>query len=146
MAFNNTSVLIAASQVADPRALTGLTTALAQQGQSVAGYDFVVAVNIDPTRSEGGFSTPGSMPAFIYMGNFSNWKNPLTPSDFSAVAGAVYHHEVVHHWGWPGTHDWTTCGPALGFNFQVPPVLLGWEDTDGVPEILDATPYGRSRP
>ena len=33
-----------------------------------------------------------------------------------------------------------------GFNFRVPPVLLGWEDVDGdsVPEILDATPYGRS--
>jgi hypothetical protein len=126
-----------------------VTTALSQQGISVTGDDFVVSINIDPGRSEGGFATPGSVPGFIYMGNFSQWKTKLSAADFTSISGAVYHHEVIHHWGWPGTHDWDCSSGGsgnYGFNLRVPPVLLGWEDVDGdaVPEIIDPTPYGRS--
>jgi hypothetical protein len=144
--FSNTNVVVDSSQVGDPHSLNGVMTALAQQGRSVAGYDFVVSINIDPSRSEGGFAIPGTDPAFIYMGNFSQWKTTLSASNLASISGAVYHHEVIHHWGWPGTHDWDSCNSSFGFNFRVPLVLLGWEDVDGdgVPEILDATPYGRS--
>jgi hypothetical protein len=144
--FNNTNVLVDVSAIINFRTLSGVTMALSQQGRSVTGYDFVAAINIDPTRSEGGFATPGSVPGFIYMGNFSRWQTALTGANVTSIAGAVYHHEVIHHWGWPGTHDWA-CGGGYEFNFRVPSVLLGWEDVDGdaVPEILDQTPYGRSR-
>jgi hypothetical protein len=143
--FTNTNVLVDPSTVADPRTLAGVTAAVTRSGSSTTGYDFVVSINIDPGQSEGGFATPGSVPGFIYMGNFGQWRTRLTASEFVSVAGAVYHHEVVHHWGWPGTHDWD-CNGRYEFNFRVPPVLLGWEDVagDSVPEILDATPYGRS--
>jgi hypothetical protein len=146
VAFSNTNVVIESSQVTDPRTLNGIMTALAEQRTSAVGYDFVVSINIDPGRSEGGVATPGSIPAFIYMGNFSRWTTRLSASQFTSISGAVYHHEVIHHWGWPGSHDWDSCNSTYGFNFRVPPVLLGWVDVDGdgVPEILDQTPYGRS--
>ena len=81
------------------------------------------------------------------MGNYSRWSRPLTTAEWVNVANAVYHHEVAHHWGWPGSHDWApSCGrqPANRLSI-VPAILFGWEDVDGdrVPEILDATPYGR---
>jgi len=141
--FDNTTVLLGPSQVTNPRALSPVMAALQQNGVDPGGYDFVASVNIDPSRSEGGFSTPGSTPGFIYMGNYSNWTAPLSPENWNNVSRAVYNHEVSHHWGWPGTHDWSCSTPPT---FIVPPVLLGWEDVDGdhVPEIIDPTPYGRS--
>ncbi len=150
VALNNTNVVIDASQVGDPRQFQALATALSQQGVSVNGYDVVVAINIDPARLEGGFANTGTVngtgPRFVYMGNFGDWKTRLSGRDLTSISGSVYHHEVVHLWGWPATHDWASCGDH-GFNFRVPPVLLGWEDVDGdgVPEILDETPYARSR-
>ena len=144
--FNNTNFVIDASQVVNARSILGVGVSLSQLGRSASDFDFVVSINIDPGQSEGGFSAVGPTPAFIYMGNFSQWHAALSAADFTSVAGAVYHHEVIHHWGWPGTHDWQTCGGSFGFNFRVPPMLLGWEDVDGdgVPEILDPTPYGRA--
>jgi hypothetical protein len=143
--FDYTNVIIDAGQVADPRTPAGVTAALAEQGQSIAGYDFLVSINIDPSRSEGGFARFGTQPAFIYMGNYMATVAPPTASEFISIASATYHHEVFHHWGW--AHDWGGCSPptAPPFNFWVAPVLLGWEDVDddGIPEILDPTPYGR---
>ena len=140
--FDNTNVLVDPANVENPRSLSGILTALQRQGTNTAGYDFVVSINIEPSRSEGGFATPGSTPGFIYMGNFGNWNAPLSASQVSSVVRAVYHHEIAHHWGWPGTRDWS-CSAAS--NFITQPVLLGWEDVDGdgTPEILDQTPYGR---
>ncbi len=147
VSFANTNLLLNPSDVADPRSSMAVTNALTQQGYSTAGYDLLVSVNLDPGALEGGFAAGGTTPPFIYMGNFSAWTAPLTEAAFGMVARAVYHHEVAHIWGWPGTHDWSTCGTP-GFNFVVPPVLFGWEDTngDGVPEILSPAPYGRDQP
>ena len=145
--FDNTNVRIDSSQVSDPRTSSVVQQALSAQGISAAGYDFLVSININPDRVEGGFAQPGSVPGFIYMGNFSQWRTPVTAANMAAVVGAVYHHEVIHHWGWPATHDWGCANTTYEFNFRVKPVVLGWEDVDGdrVPEILDQTPYGRSR-
>ena len=113
------------------------------------GYDVIVSVNIDPGTTEGGFSVPGQ--GFIYMGNFGFGQSPVTADAFASIARAVYGHEFAHLWGWPGTHDWAACHSAglnpFGFDFWVPPILLGWEDVDGdrIPEILDPDPYGSSR-
>ena len=143
VSFQNTNEVIDHSEIADPRTPNGVTAALTQHGVSTSGYDFLVSVNIDPAALEGGFSAIGTQPAFIYMGNYRGWKSSLTPGDFTSISQAVYHHEVAHHWGWAATHDWATCYPIGPFHFIVPPVLFGWEDTNGngVPEILDSAPY-----
>ena len=120
--------------------------AVEQRGFAPASYQFIVSINLDPARSEGGFAGAAG---FVYMGNFGRWSRPLTAAEWVNVANAVYHHEVAHHWGWPGSHDWAPqCnGQSVYRPFIVPPILFGWEDVDGdgVPEILDATPYGGSQ-
>jgi hypothetical protein len=143
--FDNTNLLVDASEITDPRSLSSIRVAAERKGVSTASYQFIASINLDPGRSEGGFAGVGG--PFIYMGNYSNWSRPLTPSEWINVANAVYHHEVAHHWGWPGTHDWAPqCGSQSPFRpFIVPPILFGWEDVDGdrIPEVLDPTPYGR---
>jgi hypothetical protein len=59
-------------------------------------------------------------------------------------------HELLHTFGYPADHRW----PAGDGNqvdetdqsdvFNWPTLMLGWTDTDGdgVPEIIDPTPYG----
>ena len=141
--FENTTVLVEPASIPDPRTAEGVTAALASLGQSADGYDILASVNVDPSRSEGGFAVDSNR--FLFIGNFSAFSSPLRPTDYVSVARTLYHHEVVHLWGWPGTHDWASNCGSFGFNFRVPPILLGWEDVDGdgVPEILDPTPYGR---
>lgn len=151
--FEHTNVILDSSQVANPSSAAAVTAALEQQGRNVAEYDFLISVNLVPGKGEGGFAVPGAFaPAFIYMGNFGSFRAPLTAANMTSIAGAVYYHEVSHHWGWPGTHDWTTnacpltAGYAAGLSGWLPALLFGWKDVDGdgVAEILDSTPYGRS--
>ena len=64
------------------------------------------------------------------------------------IARTAYHHEVAHHWGWPGTHDWAGgCGGSVPeyAPFIAPAILFGWEDLQGkhVPEIWVQAAYGR---
>jgi hypothetical protein len=151
VSFESTNVLLAGSEVPTPNTRAGILSALSAHGVPTTGFDFVVLVNMDPAKNEGGLAFTGSSdPAVVYVGNFSAFKTRLDAADVDAVARTVYHHEIAHHWGWPGTHDWSpTCGGVqLGFEPLIAaPVLFGWEDTDGdrIPEILDPTPYGRSR-
>lgn len=143
--FVFTNVAVPGSAIADPRSLAGIRAALAMNPPTssldVSDFDFVVVLNIDPNSSEGGRSHPGTpAPYFVYMGNFSNWQTSLTSAEFASIARAAYHHEIGHYWGWQ--HDWTCGNPGP---FITAPVLFGWIDTDGdgVPEILDSSPYGR---
>ncbi len=142
--FDNTNVMLEGSEVVDPRSLSGITTALSQHGISTTGYDYVMVINIDPSRSEGGFW--GGVPAnqlFVYMGNFGGpWLEQPDPTEFKVIANAAYHHEIGHSWGW--AHEWAWCGNTYR-PLITDPVLFGWEDVDGdgIPEILDPTPYGR---
>jgi hypothetical protein len=146
VAFDNTNVLVDVGDIADPRSPASVRAAVERSGLPTAPYRFVVSVNLDPTRAEGGFAGAGG---FVYMGNYGRWSYSLSAAEWVNVANAVYHHEVAHHWGWPGSHDWARqCrGQAVYLPFIVPPILFGWEDVDGdgIPEILDATPYGRLR-
>ncbi|HEX6251493.1 MAG TPA: hypothetical protein VFZ56_08680 [Gemmatimonadaceae bacterium] len=143
--FSFANVLLPPGEISDPRALSSVRAALADNGLSTVGYDFVVVLNPDPDRPEGGFAAFGTAaPYFVYMGNYGLWKSPLSAAAFVNVAAAAYHHEIGHHWGW--RHDWTECGdPTTWAPFITAPILFGWEDTDGdrTPEILDTTPYGR---
>ena len=56
-------------------------------------------------------------------------------------------HEFLHSMGW--IHDWACEKTILFGGFAMcdwghPPILLGWDDLDGdgIPEIVDSTPYG----
>jgi hypothetical protein len=143
--FSFTNVPLPPGEISHPRALTSVRAALADNGWSTIGYDFVVVLNPDPDRPEGGFAAFGTAaPHFVYMGNYGSWSSPLSGAAFVNVAAAAYHHEIGHHWGW--RHDWTDCADASAWSpFITAPVLFGWEDTDGdgIPEILDTAPYGR---
>jgi hypothetical protein len=152
VSFESTNVLLSPADVSDPTNNgtngTGVLPVLSSKGFQLNTFDFLAVINLDPVKLEGGFSVPSTFhPAFIYMGNYEGWKAPPTSGDYYNIAEAIYHHEVSHHWGWPGDHLWSpTCNQRLGFEpFLVAPVLFGWEDTDGdgVPEILDNSPYGR---
>lgn len=143
--FQNTNLTVdAMDPTFDPRKASSVRQVAETKGIDPAGFNYIVSVNLDPTKTEGGFA---GADGFIYMGNFGPWLRRLTPAEWASVARAVYHHEVAHHWGW--THDWAaSCNSDETIRpFVVPPVLLGWEDVDGdgVPEILDSTPYGRRR-
>jgi len=144
VSFDNTNVLVDAGDIADARSPASVRAAVERGGLPTEPYQFIVSINLDPTRAEGGFA---GADGFVYMGNYGRWSQALTAAEWVNVANAVYHHEVAHHWGWPGSHDWAPqChGQAAHRPFIVPPILFGWEDVDGdgVPEILDATPYGR---
>lgn len=146
--FIFTNVSIPGDKIPDPRSLAGVGDALGTWDQTkninMSSFDFVVVLNIDPNRSEGGFSSPGSPPPyFVHTGNFSNWKTILNATDFFYIARAAYHHEIGHYWGWQ--HDWSSDSSDP---FITAPILFGWLDTDGdgIPEILDPCPYGRTCP
>ena len=146
--FEFTNVAIPGTPGSAPRSLSATQVLLQGRGISTVGYDFVAVINIDPTLSEGGFAVTSAPapPFFIYMGNFGVFHERPTENGFYGIARATYHHEVAHHWGWQ--HEWTlSCGPGDPpyTPFITAPVLFGWLDSDGdgVPEILDTTPYGR---
>ncbi len=70
--------------------------------------------------------------------------------DDSRLLTTLLAHEVFHHFGYPATHDWPcTDGPQVDAtdccgSVQIPALFLGWTDTDGdgIPELIDPTPYG----
>ena len=141
VAFDNTNVFVDRAEIGDPKNASSVRATAARHGLRATDYQIVTAVDMNPDISAGGFSL--TLPErFIYMGNFSNWRAPLGETEWRQVARAVYHHEMAHHWGWPGTHDWTLgCEPERTEDwrpFIVPPMLFGWEDLRGdhIPEIL----------
>ncbi len=145
--FVFTNAAVPGSQISDPRSLAGVSYALGKWNQTkqlnISDFDFVVVLNLDPNNSEGGASYPGSpAPYFVYVGNYLKKQTNLTATEFTYYASTAYHHEIGHYWGWD--EDWTPCNNSNPFITL--PILFGWEDTDGdgIPEILDPTPYGRT--
>ncbi|SPE32622.1 hypothetical protein SBA3_1900024 [Candidatus Sulfopaludibacter sp. SbA3] len=146
VAFDNTNIVIDPDQLHDPHSPASVRTAAERHGISSADYQIVMAIDINPRESAGGLSINSERS--VYVGNYSHWKTPLGAREWKMIARTAYHHEVAHHWGWPGTHDWAgACGggsPEYA-PFIAPPILFGWEDLQGkhVPEILSETPYRR---
>jgi hypothetical protein len=144
--FENENLTVDPTELQDRNNPAAVSALAAAKGQSPSRFQIVMTINIDPTRGEGGLSRREQHS--IYVGNYANWKTPLSARDWMSIARTAYHHEMAHHWGWD--HDWTPiCGgtPSGHDPFVAPPILFGWEDVDGdgVPEILDDTPYGRPR-
>ena len=146
--FAFTNIGVARRDIPDPRSPAGVRTALSAKGIDVSGFDFVATLNPEQGDPAGGGKAflGGGAPHFVYYGT---GRTLTSGSDFDSAAATLYHHEIGHHWGWQ--HDWTpSCGGYVPSYrpFITDPVLFGWEDTDrdGVPEILDSTPYGRTQP
>jgi hypothetical protein len=136
------------------RALTGLDP---------AGYQLVAIVDLD--AADTARHAYVTRPDFDTFGLASGccpcadpgvdvWAGIDDPSqlfgDDSRLLTTLLAHEVFHHFGYPGTHDWPCtqgarvdasdcCGSS-----EIPALFLGWIDTDGdgIPELLDPTPYG----
>ena len=145
--FTHTNVLALRSEIGDPRDRNSVIEFLAGKGYSEQDFDIVVSMDLDADNVAGGFTF---LRDFVYMGCFFCTEGgfySFSASDLTGLANAIYHHEVGHIWGWD--HDWTFCTPNFNFDlcqgFMTAPTLWGWEDTDGdgIPEILDSTPYGR---
>jgi hypothetical protein len=143
--FDNTNILMDPARVANPRRPNSVRMAAEREGVSIANYQIVMAIDINPQESVGGYSVPEERA--VYVGNYSSWKTLLGAPEWKMIARTAYHHEIAHHWGLASTHDW--AGSCSGSKqdyapFIAPPVLFGWEDLDGdhVPEILSTTPYG----
>jgi hypothetical protein len=146
--FANRNLVLDAGELATADSSNGLADALKARGLSPADYDILMLINIDPARSEGGRASTLMGQRSVYVGNFARWTTLLQPRDWSGIARTAYQQLMAYHWGWQS--DWTpTCGGTrLGYEpFITAPRLFGWEDVDGdgVPEILDHAPYGRSR-
>ncbi|HTS31314.1 MAG TPA: hypothetical protein VMH81_35820 [Bryobacteraceae bacterium] len=144
--FDNTNILMDPREIDDPHSPASVRAAARRRGISTDDYQIHMLIDINPNQSAGGLSLYAEKS--IYVGNYGPWKTPLDAARWKRVAATAYHHEMAHHWGWPGTHDWVVaCGgkPPEFAPFIVPPVLFGWEDLQGhhEPEILSATPYGR---
>ncbi|OLE82385.1 MAG: hypothetical protein AUF76_09555 [Acidobacteria bacterium 13_1_20CM_2_65_9] len=144
--FHNTNMLLEPSELSVPERRDIVAAALQRHNLAAGDDDIVMIINIDPARSEGGRTSPLPWRS-IYVGNYAQWKTELRTTDWAAIARTSYQQLMAYFWGWqPG---WTpTCGGTrLGHEpFITSPRLLGWEDVDGdgVPEVLDGTPYGRS--
>lgn len=148
VAFDNTNIVIDPDELHDPHSPASVRAAAERRGVSSANYQIVMAIDINPRESAGGLSINSERS--VYVGNYSQWKTPIGAREWKMIARTAYHHEVAHHWGWPGTHDWAgACGGGLPeyAPFNAPPILFGWEDLQGkdVPEISSENPYGRRR-
>jgi hypothetical protein len=148
VAFANRNLVLEAWELATPDNPDALAAALKTHDVSPADYEILMLINIDPARSEGGRAGTLVGRRSVYVGNFAHWKTVLSPRDWSGIARTAYQQLMAYHWGWQT--DWTpTCGGTqLGYEpFITSPRLFGWEDVDGdgVPEIMDRRPYGRSR-
>ena len=142
ISFDNlANILVSPSEIGNPRSPGQIFVLLAARGFPKQDYDLVIVLDLDADRLSGGFA---SSFGFVYMGwFFGSQAREITPSRAESLGFATYHHEVGHHWGWE--HEWTGGERVPGSPFITAPALFGWTDTDGdgVPEILDPTPYGR---
>jgi hypothetical protein len=81
-------------------------------------------------------------------------RNQLSGPD-NRLADTLLSHEVFHLFGYPASHLWPCINSRSQtdradecVNTNIPALMLGWVDVDGdgVPEILDPTPYGITLP
>jgi hypothetical protein len=140
--FDNTNVMVASDSTGDPQNADSVYASLRRLGHDPRSYDIVASIPMTP-QIRTGFAS--GLASFVSVGCHcpipaQGERVHLTREMLDVMAAVVYHHEIGHLWGW--RHEWG-AGPE-GTRIITKPVLFGWTDTDGdgVPEILDATPYG----
>ena len=133
-------------------------------GKDPAAYDFVMQIDLDRnatysarnvSKDKGGLEPGGGLALEACgTGKFGPINIWSSVTDSSSLLGGLvmdFNHELSHMFGmmddWPATLG--IPGPSgTTADDWIPYVMFGWTDTDGdgVPEILDATPYGTSGP
>jgi hypothetical protein len=139
-----------------------LTTALISAGTGVdpAPYDFIIQIDLDAhntigqsewkgiLEAGGGIALQGCGPNSFGAANI--WSVVSNAAEVRGVLVMDFNHEFSHLFGmmdsWPFTSGTLYDGTAL--DDWIPYDMFGWSDADGdgVPEILDTTPYGSSGP
>ncbi len=135
---------------------------LSLTGKDPSTYDFLMQIDLDANATllnrvfsdvigtGGGVALQGCGQAGKF-GDVNIWSSI---ADSSSVEGALvmdYNHELSHLFGmmdnWPAILG--VPGPD-GSNIDdwIPYVIFGWTDSDGdgIPEIIDPTPYGTTGP
>ena len=119
------------------------------------GFHIHVPVTI-PTPNSFGYAF-SNCPAVRSQPNIQvtvDAKSELTGQG-NRLADTLVSHEVFHLFGYPASHAWPCISNVAQkdaadecVDTTIPALMLGWLDTDGdgVPEILDSTPYGIKTP
>jgi hypothetical protein len=130
-------------------------------GVDPANYDLLIQVDLDANdtlrkiNAARNYDTNGFEMNACTNGGLSIWMGLDTvdqalDQDNENSMERLISHELLHTFGYPADHRW----PAGDGNqvdetdqsdvFNWPTLMLGWTDTDGdgVPEIIDPTPYG----
>ncbi len=112
-------------------------------------YDVIVQLTFDPSAASVGGTVfnccvPGGPPAVTIRFNVAD------SADLASMASAVLEHEFIHDLGW--MHWWpegdgSTRARMAERGARLPSMMFGWVDSDGdgILEIQDPTPYGRTR-
>jgi hypothetical protein len=138
---------------------------LTATGIDPAGYDFVFQIDLDANNtvgkshwkgvveSGGGIAMQGC--GGYYDGEVNVWSVAMESGNaLDSVKGNLimdFNHEFSHLFGmsdnWP--YEQGIAGPFGNLvDNWIPYTMFGWTDTDGdgIPEIIDPTPYGTSGP
>ena len=145
--FSNTNILVDRSEIENPERRQDVEAVAREKGYEPEDYDILVTLDLDtqnPVSSSGtlhdGFTNGRN---FVYMGFVFGGQTGF--ADLSRLVGfltqKVYDHQIGHIFGWE--HSWTRQDGGF---FITQPDLYGWTDVDGdgIREIEDPTPYGRS--
>jgi len=129
-------------------------------GKDPSAYDFLMQIDLDANgtlanRYFSDYLEPGGGVALQGCGaenKFGIVNIWSSVADSSVVGGLVmdFNHELSHLFGmvdnWPYV---SAAGPdGMIIDDWIPYVMFGWTDSDGdgIPEIIDSTPYGTTNP
>ncbi len=130
---------------------------LSLTGKDPSAYDFLMQIDLDANgtlvhrvfsgviESGGGVALQGCGSG-NKNGIMNIYSSIADPGDLVGGLGMDFNHELSHLFGmmdnWPSI---SATGPdGLGTQDWIPYVMFGWTDSDGdgIPEIIDPTPYG----
>jgi hypothetical protein len=147
--FSNTNFLASSNEIANPQSSAEIVSFIQGKGYYQEDFDILVSMDLDAQNCRGGWANYGGN--FVYMGYYFS---PTAFADLSktstkgksqlfGIGKAIYDHECGHIFGWE--HAWTPNWQLGPDDLMTDPVLYGWTDTDGdgIPEIIDPTPYGQ---
>jgi hypothetical protein len=152
LSFQTTNLLIPAASLPDTAVSNGeeerlqLHSYLERHGYAETEYDVLVRWAVGAGGPAGAYARIRYGWDFVNMG----CQRCQPPADGSPLqlstdllhdhARLLYFHEIGHIFGW----DHGMGGGPEGTRLITMPELFGWTDTDGdgVPEIIDPTPYG----
>ncbi len=131
-----------------------------------ADFDLVMEIDLDQDNSVGKSHWKGVLDqgggialqgcGAYYDGDVNIWSIVMASEETQQqVEGALsmdFNHELSHIFGmmdnWPFRASAVTSPDGMRHDDWIPYVLFGWTDTDGdgIPEIIDPTPYGTAGP